>query len=70
MNIIYSIKGSLTDTLSVAEEFESITGMIPEAIDTGNGLVNYSKSDFSKLKKGDLSELDYLVRHQKVANID
>ena len=65
MIVTYGImKASLRDTLIVINEFNSISGMRPEAITLDDGrAVKFNKDDFSLLERGYITESHYIERY-------
>ena len=65
MIVTYGImKASLRDTLIVINEFNSISGMRPEAITLDDGrTVKFNKDDFSLLERAYITESQYIERN-------
>ena len=65
MIVTYGImKASLRDTLIVVNEFNSISGMRPEAITLDDGqAVKFNKADFTLLERGYITKSQYIERN-------
>lgn len=67
MKLHYTIPGvnGLEFALALVTEIKSEMGLTPDSIELDSGdSVRFSKEDFRRLEKGEISDSDYIEKHR------